>query len=165
LQRLPFAIVLAAIFAALGTTIASARPNISLKLQAALVQHDDKGVEKLVPVTSETGLKPGDVVRYAIVANNSGPDAATRLVPQGKVPVGTAYDAGSASASNSFRIEFSLDGGKTWSVKPTVKVRTAAGTTVEKSADPSLFTTLRWIDDKPLLPKTSESYSYEVRIK
>jgi uncharacterized repeat protein (TIGR01451 family) len=164
LQRLTFAFVLTAIFAVFGTTVAMARPVVNLKLQAALVAHDDKGVEKLVPVVDNSGLKPGDVVRYVIVASNSGSDAATKLIPQGKIPEGTAYQAGSASVSDALHVEFSLDGGKTWSVKPTVKVQTAAGL-VEKPADPSLFTALRWIGAKPLLPKTSETYTYQVRIK
>jgi uncharacterized repeat protein (TIGR01451 family) len=164
MQRLSFAFVLAAIFAVFGTTVAMARPVVNLKLQADLVAHDDKGVEKLVPVVDDSGLKPGDVVRYIIVASNSGSDAASHLAPQGKIPSGTAYEAGSASTSDALRVEFSLDGGKTWSVKPTMKVQTAAGL-VEKPADPSLFTTLRWIGAKPLLPKTSETYTYQVRIK
>ncbi len=141
-----------------------ARPVVTLKLQADLVQLDDKGVEKLVPVVDDSGLKPGDLVRYVIVASNTGTDAATHLVPQGKVPGGTVYEAGSASKSDALRVEFSLDGGKTWSAKPVIKVQTEAGL-VEKPADPSLYTTLRWIGAKPLAPKASETYTYQVRIK
>lgn len=164
MQRLTTAFFFAALFAVFSTTGAIARPVVNLKLQADLVTHDDKGVEKLVPVVDSAGLKPGDVVRYIIVAGNSGSDAATHLVPQGKIPAGTAYEAGSASTSDALRVEFSLDGGKSWSVKPAVKVQ-AAGGLVEKLADPSSFTTLRWIGAQPLLPKTSETYTYQVRIK
>jgi uncharacterized repeat protein (TIGR01451 family) len=164
LQRIIIAACIAALVSLFGGSAAFARPAVSLKLQADLVQHDDKGTEKLVPIVDDAGLKPGDIVRYVIVAANSGSDPATHLVPQGKIPSGTAYEAGSASKSDALHVEFSLDGGKTWSAKPTVKVQTSAGL-VLKPADPSSFTTLRWIGAQPLLPKTSQTYSYQVRIK
>jgi uncharacterized repeat protein (TIGR01451 family) len=164
LQRLPFAFVLAVLVAVLGTTAADARPSVSLKLQADLVTRDDKGAQKLVPVPEGSVLKPGDEVRYIIVATNAGPSAATHLVPQGKIPKSTSYEIGSASRSDALRVEFSIDGGKTWSVKPMVMAPSAAGP-VEKPADVSLYTMLRWIGASPLAPNTSKTYTYQVRIK
>lgn len=164
MQRLRFVCLWAATFVALGSAAASARPNVVLKLEGDVVQHDAKGAEQLTPVTDGTGLKPGETIRYVIVASNAGPDAATSLVPEARIPDGTAYEAGSASAAAPMRVEFSLDGGKTWAVKPLVKVRTPNGV-VEKPADPSLYTTLRWIGNKALPAKSSVSYSYQVRIK
>jgi uncharacterized repeat protein (TIGR01451 family) len=164
LQRLRLVCLLAAVFAAFGTSAASARPNVALKLEGDVVQHDSKGAEQLIPVADGTGLKPGETIRYVIVASNAGPDAATSLVPQAKIPEGTAYEPGSASTTSPLRVEFSIDGGKTWAVKPLVRVQTANGV-VEKPADPSLYTSLRWIGAKALQPKTSVSYSYQVRIK
>ena len=102
--------------------------------------------------------------RNIIVATNAGPGAATHLVPQGKIPKNTAYEAGSASRSDALRVEFSIDGGKTWAVKPMIKAPSNAGP-VQKPADPSLYTMLRWIGASPLAPNTSKTYTYQVRIK
>lgn len=151
-----------AAFAVTGSA-AFAKPNVQLKLDGELVQLDAKGAEKLVPVSS-VALKPGETIRYDIVASNVGPDAAKTLMPIGKIPAGTAYEPGTASVSNASRVEFSIDGGKTWSVSPTIKVQTPSGI-VEQKADPSRFTAIRWIGAKPLLSKSSVAYSYEVRIK
>ena len=142
---------------------ASAKPNVQLKLDGELVQHDAKGDVKLVPLASAE-LKTGQTVRYDIVATNQGTDPAAKLMPVGKIPSGTAYEAGSASSATSLRVEFSIDGGKTWAKSPTIKVTTPTGVVV-KPADPSSYTTIRWIAAKPLAPKASLSYSYEVRLK
>jgi uncharacterized repeat protein (TIGR01451 family) len=163
MQRLKFAFVFAAVFALTGTAAVNAKPIVQLKLQGSVVEHDANGAEKLVSV-SDTVLKPGETVRYDIVATNAGPDPAAKLVPLGRIPTGTEYEEGSASLSSAARIEFSIDGGKTWAVKPLIKVKTDAGI-VEKPADPSLYTMLRWVNEKALAPKASVTYSYEVRIK
>ena len=162
MQRRSLAIALAASFFVLGAS-ANAKPNVTLKLDAELVRKDAKGVETLTPVSGNE-LKPGETVRYDIVATNQGTAPATKLMPIGKVPNGTSYEAGSATASGSMRVEFSIDGGKTWSKSPIVKVVTQSGT-MEKKADPTMYTSIRWIAEKPLAPKTSISYHYEVRIK
>jgi len=162
MQHRSLAFALAASFFVMGAS-ANAKPNVILKLDAELVQKDAKGVEKLTPVSGNE-LKPGETVRYDIVATNTGTDPAAKLMPVGKVPTGTTYEPGSATASNALRVEFSIDGGKTWSKSPVVKVVTQSGT-AEKKADPATYTSVRWIAEKPLAPKTSVSYHYEVRVK
>ena len=162
MQHLKIVFAFVAAFAVL-TGAANAKPNVQLKLDGELVQHDAKGVVKLVPLSSAE-LKTGETVRYDIVATNQGTDPAAKLMPIGKIPNGTAYQVGSASSTASLRVEFSIDGGKTWAKSPTTKVTTPTGV-VEKPADPSTYTTIRWIAAKPLAPKASVSYSYEVRVK
>lgn len=162
MQHLKSLYAFIAAFAVLAGS-ATAKPNVQLKLDGELVQRDAKGVEKFVPITSEA-LKTGETVRYDIVAMNVGTDPATKLMPVGRIPSGTKYEAGSASASGSLRVEFSIDGGKTWSKSPTIRVTTPTGV-VLKPADPASYTEIRWIAAKPLAPKASVSYSYEVRVK
>jgi uncharacterized repeat protein (TIGR01451 family) len=147
----------------LPAAAASARPDVALHLSATVVEKTSNGVEHNVPIEASTKLKTGQLVRYTISAYNKGSDAALHLAPVGKVPAGTAYVAGSASDSAS-RVEFSVDGGKTWSTKPTVTVQSASGA-LTKPADPSSFTTIRWTSEKPLAPKGSTRFSYEVRVK
>jgi uncharacterized repeat protein (TIGR01451 family) len=143
--------------------IAIAKPSVTLKLTGSIVTKAADGRTTLTPVEKQQP-KAGDQIRYDIVASNAGDSPALRLVPAGKIPAGTAYVDGSAKAPRAHP-EFSLDGGKTWSAAPTVKVRQPDGTTVVKKADPSLYTALRFVADGALAPKGSESYSYEVRVK
>jgi uncharacterized repeat protein (TIGR01451 family) len=163
MQRFLFAIALGAFVALLGPLAAYAKPIVVLTLQGAVVERDAKGAERSIPLASAV-LKPGDLVRYDVVATNSGSDPAAHLIPAARVPVGTTYEAGSASLAAAARIEFSLDGGKTWSSKPVIAVKTPSGI-VEKVAPVEAYTALRWVDDKTLAPNRSVAYSYEVRVK
>ncbi len=61
--------------------------------------------------------------------------------------------------------EFSLDGGKTWSAMPMVRVRLADGTTMMKKADASLYTAVRFVGDGAIAPHQAVAYTYEVRVK
>jgi uncharacterized repeat protein (TIGR01451 family) len=165
LPTLPIAhLALLAMAAALMLPVgAAAKPSVMLKLSGVLVTKDAKGAEKTTPVT-DVQVKSGETIRYVITATNKGDQSALKLTPVGKIPVGTAYEAGSASSAYASRIEYSLDGGKVWSIKPTVTVHTPKGDLV-KPADPATYTNLRWIADKPLVPNGAVNYSYAVRVK
>jgi uncharacterized repeat protein (TIGR01451 family) len=163
LLRVKFTAFIAVLLLASLVSVAQAKPVVTLKLSGLLVEHQTNGAEQLVPV-EKTVLKPGDEIRYVIVASNSGVDAARNLTPVGRIPAGTVYEAGSASAKDGAQAQFSLDGGKTWSASPTVKVHTATGDAVKK-ADPSTYTTVRWVSAKPLPAKTASSFVYAVEIK
>jgi uncharacterized repeat protein (TIGR01451 family) len=161
LLSLSISMCLAAI--ALSTTVAFARPDVVLHLSGATVEKTSSGEEKLVPLVSDQKLKAGEVVRWTIVGTNKGSDPALHFTPSDKIPAGTAYIAGTASTAGG-HAEFSLDEGKTWSSKPMVTVQTATGP-IQKPADPSTYTNIRWIADKPLAPKGSVRFSFEVRVK
>ncbi len=143
--------------------VADAKPNVVLKLSGVLVQHNSSGAERLTPI-EQVEPKPGDLVRYVIVASNGGSDPAHNLIPRGMIPAGTAFLAGSATSKEPARVEYSLDGGKTWSASPTIKVHTPQGDVVKK-ADPSTYTAVRWIDQRALIPKASATFMYMVRVK
>jgi len=145
------------------TGIALAKPSVTLKLTGSVVTTAADGHTTSTPV-DKTDLKPGDKVRWEIVARNAGDSAAQHLVLVEKIQAGTAYVDGSAAAPKA-HAEFSLDGGKTWSVSPTVTVKDAEGKTVVKKADPSTYTAIRFVADATLGARTATAYDYEVRIK
>ncbi|HEY0393247.1 MAG TPA: hypothetical protein VGD01_02010 [Candidatus Elarobacter sp.] len=143
--------------------MASAKPNVTLKLTGSLVTKAADGHVSLTPV-DKAQPKAGDEIQYDIVALNAGDSPALRLVPTGRIPTGTAYVDGSAKGLRAHP-EFSLDGGKTWSAAPTVRVRLPDGTTAVKKADSSLYTAVRFVTDGAIAPRQSAAYSYEVRVK
>jgi uncharacterized repeat protein (TIGR01451 family) len=143
--------------------IASAKPNVTLKLTGSLVTKAADGRTTMTPI-ERIQPKAGDEIEYDIVASNAGSTPAVRLVPVGKIPAGTAYVDGSAKAARA-RAEFSLDGGKTWSASPTVTVKGPSGAPVVKRADPALYTAVRFVTDGAVAPRASLAYTYEVRVK
>jgi uncharacterized repeat protein (TIGR01451 family) len=139
-----------------------ANPSVKLVLAGFVIGKDAKGAETVAPL-ADTTVTPGTTIRYVITATNSGDQNAENLVPIGKIPTGTAYQAGSASAKDALRVEYSLDEGKTWSIKPMVTVHTPTGDVV-KPADPATYTRVRWVADKPLAPKGVVAFSYDVQV-
>lgn len=148
---------------ALSATAAFARPDVVLHLSGATVQRTASGAEKIVPLVPDQRLKAGEIVRWTIVGTNKGSDPALHFTPSDKIPAGTAYIAGSASTAGG-HVEFSVDEGKTWSSKPMVTIQSATGP-MQKPADPSSYTNIRWIAEKPLAPKGSVRFAYEVRVR
>ena len=141
--------------------IASAKPNVTLKLSGSVIAKAADGKVVHAPVAS---AKPGDQVEWQIAAVNAGDTPALKLATVEHVQAGTAFVGGSARGTHA-HVEYSLDGGKTWSAAPTVTVKNADGTTAVKKADPSSYTALRFVSDGALAPKATDTYSYEVKIK
>lgn len=145
-------------FAFAAPSFALGNPSVALKLSGAVATKGSDGVQKETPL-GDTVLRPGETIRYRIAATNKGDRPALRLVPVGKIPVGTSYEVGSASGA-----EFSINGGKTWSARPMITVHTPAGDVV-KAADPATYTSVRWPAGQTLAPNSTSTYSYAVLVK
>lgn len=151
-----------AVFMTAAVSHAWAAQPVVLKLSGAIVTKAADGTEKATPL-SDTQVKPGQTIRFEILATNQSAGPVRNLVPVEKISVGTAYEPGSALPAAA-GVEFSLDGGKTWSAKPMVTVHTPNGD-VTKPADPATYTTIRWAAGKSLAPSEVAKYSYEVVVK
>jgi len=102
-------------------------------------------------VTAETAgaransavAKPGDVIRYALVFTNvtAGPVKNIQFVDP--IPQGTVYVLGSAAADHPVRVEYSIDGGKSYSARPVIAV-VQDGKSVEQPAPRERYTHVRW---------------------
>jgi len=163
IQRILAPLICSVLFT-FGMTPAFAKPLVALTLVGVIAEKDAAGKSIMVPVES-VQPKPGDAIHYTITASNTGSDAARAFVSQGRIPAGTAYEAGSSTIAAPGHIEFSLDAGKTWSAKPMVAVKNADGTTVMKPADPAAYTNIRWASGKELAAHASAAYSYVVIVK
>jgi uncharacterized repeat protein (TIGR01451 family) len=163
IQKLLAPLVCAMLFT-FGVTPAFAKPAVALTLTGVIAEKDAAGKAVMVPVES-VQPKPGEAIHYTITASNTGSDAAHGFVSQGRIPAGTAYEAGSSAIAAPGHIEFSLDNGKTWSIKPMVAVKNADGTTVMKPADVSAYTNIRAMSGKDLAAHASAAFTYVVLVK
>lgn len=162
MRQIAVAFALAVVVTFVTPVCASAKPNVQLHLTGVLVTTSSDGHESTTPLDKVTPRK-GETYRYTIVANNVGTDPAVKFVAKDAIPNGTSYVAGSASKLAGVTIEYSIDGGKTWSARPMVSVRSPKGL-VRRPADASAYTTVRWIASK-VAPKTALTFTYEVRVK
>jgi uncharacterized repeat protein (TIGR01451 family) len=110
-------------------------------------------------------VKPGDVIRYTIIASNTGNGILTSPLITNPVPQGVSYNPLSAKGMDSV-ITFSIDGGnifRSWPV--TYKVEDENGRLVEKLASPDMVTHVRWELTKPMAPNESRQLEFEVIVK
>jgi uncharacterized repeat protein (TIGR01451 family) len=151
-------ITLCAAFAATGA-VAFARPVVTLKLVAELVQKDAAGKDVVMPSAGST-VHPGDRLRYEIVATNAGDRTASAVRPTDAIPAGTEFIAGSAHGEG--KVEYSLDRGASWSTAPTIVVHGKDGDKTV-TADPAAYTAIRWTS--ALGAGAASTFAFDVRVK
>jgi uncharacterized repeat protein (TIGR01451 family) len=121
---------------------ASSSGTVELTIVGQMEQEyrNDKGekAKRLVPITK---IVPGDEVIYTITYENKGKQPADRVVVTDPIPPEVAYVDGSAFGPGT-EIEFSADGGKTWGLPATLKVKGADGK--DRPAVAADYTHIRW---------------------
>ncbi len=136
-----------------------ARPDVKIQLQAA-VERDST----LVPLDKTSVVKPGEILDWTIVSENSGNAAARSYQTIGHIPSGTVYVAGSAKAAGAKAV-FSIDNGKTFSAQPMIEVKQADGSSKQVAAPVAMYTEIRYEWADPLAEGGKLSASYKVSVK
>jgi len=146
-----------------------AQPEVKLNLAAhkKIVQLDKNGQEKITwqDLGSKAVVQPGDVLRYRLTGSNIGDVAARNLVLNQPVPAQMSYVLNSAGSNAGLKQSYSIDGGKSFSTQPMIKVKQADGTILEKPAPAELYTHVRWEAQGDLLPESNLVASYEVTVR
>lgn len=133
----------------------TATAEVEIKVKAA-----DGGEEvKRVPAAK---VPPGEAVIYTLKAQNKSDKPAGDVVVTDPIPEHTEYVDGSVS-SNGTRVTFSVDGGKSFAAKESLKVRGEDGQM--RAALPADFTHIRWQFEKPLAPGESRAVSFRARVE
>jgi len=151
--------VTAAGFAQRHFISAVARPEVKVQLSAA-VERDSA----LVPLDKATAVKPGEILNWTVMSENSGNAAAIDYKAVAHIPRGTEFVAGSAKADGAKAV-YSIDNGKSFSDKPTVEEKQADGTVKRVAAPMALYTDIRYEWSDPLAQGGKLSASYKVRVK
>jgi uncharacterized repeat protein (TIGR01451 family) len=93
---------------------------------------------------AQAPARPGDVIRYGLVFTNVTKGPVKNVMFDDPLPQGLVYVLGSAKADQPVRIDYSIDGGKTYSAQPMIAVL-ENGKQVEKPAPPARYTHVRWM--------------------
>ena len=106
---------------------------------------------------------PGDEIRYSLVFTNTGPNPVKNVQFTDPVPHGTVYVLGSATAPQSTRIDYSIDGGKTYSEQPLI-VAVENGKTVQKPAPRENYTHVRWTVLESVAPGAQVTAEFRAQV-
>lgn len=156
-----------------GTAIAQniqRQPQFQLALgaQKKVVQKDQQGKEQITWQTLQGNVvvQPGDVIRYIVTGKNNSDRAVKNLVVTQPIPQKTAYVLNSATfKNNGVNVTYSIDNGKSFVAKPTVRVKLANGKVETRPAPTDLYTHVRWKFAESIAPAAAVNAAYQVKIR
>jgi uncharacterized repeat protein (TIGR01451 family) len=153
-------------FQAAGNTIAQVlqQPKVQLTLGAEKRVGEGEKVNWQA-LKGNVSVNPGDRLRYVVTGQNAGKAAAKKLVLTQPVPKQMTYQIGSAQATNAANATYSIDNGKSFTVKPMVKVKLADGQEEMRPAPAEAYTHVRWQFDNAINPNAQVKASYEVQVR
>jgi len=133
--------------------------KITAEVEVKVVKPDGSEEMKRVPATR---VPPGESVIYTLNAKNTSGKPAGDVVMTDPIPEHMEYVDGSVSVDGA-RVTFSVDGGKTFAAKESLKVRGEDGAI--RAALPADFTNIRWQLEKPLAPGDTRAVSFRARVE
>jgi uncharacterized repeat protein (TIGR01451 family) len=101
---------------------------VTLTLKADKQVMTEHNIASFQAIAGKASVKRGDIIMYTVVAKNNSRCPLKNLVLKQPIPKGTEYVKGSAMAIDGAELLFSIDGGKTFSAKPTVGKQVAPET-------------------------------------
>lgn len=112
----------------------------------------------------DTTVRPGDVLRYTLTFVNGTPSAIRNVQLSNPLPAGLQLVAGTVKASRAdAQVEYSADGGKSFSATPTLEV-VVDGKTERRPASPAQYTHVRWTVTGAVAPQATVTAEYETRV-
>ena len=139
--------------------LSAGRPVVKVMLSGAVERDNTQ-----VPVEKAALVQSGEILNWTITSVNEGNAPANEYNAVGKVPAGTSFVAGSASADGSAAVAFSIDNGKSFSPKPMVDERQADGSVKKVPAPVSMYKQIRYSWTAPLNEGEKFNASYKVRV-
>ena len=113
---------------------------------------------------SDATVHAGDVLRYRLTFTNTQPRPVRQVALQNPMAAGLQYVAGSAKVSRAdAQVEYSIDGGKSWSKHPMETVA-IDGKSVERAVAPERYTGVRWIVSGWVTPGATVTAEFEARL-
>jgi uncharacterized repeat protein (TIGR01451 family) len=143
--------------------------ELLLAAEKRQVSHNESGAEKISwnSLASNSQVLPGSILRYAVTAKNNTNRNMSNLTVIQPIPNGMVYIISSATVLNTSgaKLEFSIDGSKTFSVNPIIRVRGRDGKIEERPAPADAYTHVRWNFGETLPANSQVTVAYQVRVK
>lgn len=162
MTRVRFLVALA-LLALAAPALAQQQPARAAQQQQALVVTAQNRTA-VAAKRADAAVRPGDMVRYKLTFTNVAGRQVRGVALANPLPQGMRFVAGSASSTrNDARLEYSIDGGRTFSAQPVVEV-VVDGRTVRRPAPPEQYTHVRWTVDGWVAPGATVVAEFDARL-
>ncbi|MFQ5510231.1 MAG: hypothetical protein ACE5EO_00125 [Candidatus Krumholzibacteriia bacterium] len=142
---------------------AASDAGLTGNLEAFRVVTNEDGRENFLPADR---ARPKDIIEYRLTYRNDGSGVVRNLFITDPIPSGAEYIDATASRPDGGRVEFSVDGGRTYEDWPIVITRrNPDGTTAQIEATPDMVTHIRWIISDAFDPSGGITVSYRTFVK
>ena len=166
MKLLRMAFPLAVVFALAGGSAAAQeeREPEALVISATILTWGQARPQTVdAPVREPNTVEPGDVVEYRLVFTNITGRPVNNIQFTDPLPEGMHYLQGTAGADREdVDVEFSLDGGTSYSELPMVQV-VVDGRTEQRPASPEDYTDIRWTVQGDVQPDARVEAAFQVR--
>jgi len=162
-KMLPVVLVLALLTPAAAW--AQQKGSIELKsiAEVELTETNAKGEKEVKRVdTAKAKVVPGDIVIFSTYYTNIGSKPAANVMITNPVPEHMLYVERSAEGKGT-TIEFSVNGGKSYSTPDKLSVTDASGKSRKAAA--SDYTHIKWTVSKPVAPGTKGDVSFKAKLQ
>lgn len=147
------------------TVWAQQKESIELRSTAEVdvVSTNAKGEKEAKRVdVGKAKVVPGDTVFFTTTYTNIGKQPADKVVITNPVPEHMMYLDKSAEGKGT-KIEFSVDGGKSYAARDKLVVTDAQGN--KRTASAADYTHIKWTVSKPVTPGTKGRVSFKAKLK
>ena len=107
--------------------------------------------------------RPGDVLAYSLAFTNLAGHSVRQVQFVDPLPRGLVYRTGSAGADRAARIEYSIDGGKSYSAEPMI-AEVVQGRRTMKPAPREAYSHIRWTLSEPLAAGAQVTAVFEAEV-
>jgi len=156
-------LVLSMVMVAIPATASGQEEPQALTILAVnlTAQEDERPLD---PASGQPPSRPGDVIEYRLQFTNPTAGILQDVVFDDPIPQGLVYLPGTASAEgDGVAVEFSIDGGASYSPDPQVEVE-EGGRTLRRPAPADLYTHVRWTVQRPIAVGEGVGATFRARI-
>lgn len=133
-------------------------------LRIAVVNQTAAAEQARGAARGDAAVRPGDLLHYTLTFANATSRTISDVQLSNPLPAGLAFVGGSARASRNDAVaEYSVDGGRTFSERPTEDV-TVDGQTVRRAVPSDRYTNVRWVVRGTVRPNTVVTAEYRARV-
>lgn len=146
------------------------KPKVDLLLtaQKQIIQKDAEGKQKISwqELQGNVTVTPGEVIRYKVTGANKSDRPVKNLVVTQPIPQRTAYVLNTVTVNHPGAVvTYSINNGKTFVAKPTIKVKLASGKVEIQPAPAEMYTHVRWKFAQPIAPNAVVNAAYQVKVR